>query len=768
MAISVVFIGILIMLDVLFFVNYLAVRWLRTWTDENEEQLALSDESSVASKSSSNNTSTTRNQPSIPSLTKQYTQAFFMGVVHREPTKVMKFEKWRDLPYACGKWSTVALLLFSLSLLSVEFKAHDTVSKGMEVSSKDLCMATNFTGKINRFEEQMNTVANLDMAKKQFNWTEGFYEALDADTSLYGTDGYECPSGYGLSGSKYDWADTNETFFPGYCTARMRAEISNASKATCTHRQCKCAKVFGLIEVCWLAKVCLDVGDSCPVDTTGLETDLNDYYSESGELYGAETQNQANMNKTFPSMSSTVSTAAAKTIEKVLYQFNVLSVAYAFYSLLALFFPAPLLMFRLPYGYYIKRYLFGIHKPTFILFMLALWWGVEYFKPFWMSPEIQLYLSMLRIGDPCLFDSDFISAKLSVIKGVCEELVTMEGQFVTNTLTINRLVSGVGLFANSCNCSFPNQNLIKFQTPRYIFVAQARELGFVNEVEGLCEPPYCNRIFIPPQNNAFLGDMSICKDTTLARHYLFTAANDDVKTNWWWLLWSTGFLSKILVKVVATNFCISLYYLGDPLSSCGGRFDWPPSYLFRARGDDQTVNSNGGSDRSSITGMSSNEAMKLRQRKTTCLRIIFFKWTVIWGILTHLCLINLALAPIEDEEISRVDVHVTIIFLIIALMSINGLIGLHCFLKRRGFHVKRSNRRDHKKPLPLRRKNKDNDRSSPLLETASTESSSTESSSTESSASESLEVTLSETFEHTPPLLKASSSESTTDKNENV
>ena len=172
--------------------------------------------------------------------------------------------------------------------------------------------------------------------------------------------------------------------------------------------------------------MCLNVGDSCPEYTGDLEMELKDYNSESEELYGAEVQNQANTNKTFPSISDAVSTAAATTIGKVLYQVNVASTAYAFYSLFGLFFPAPLLMFRLPFEFYIKRYLFGIHKPTFILFVVALWWGIEYFKPFWMNPEIQLYLRMLRIGDPCLFDSDFIKAKVSVIKDICEELMTMK------------------------------------------------------------------------------------------------------------------------------------------------------------------------------------------------------------------------------------------------------------------------------------------------------------------------------------------------------
>jgi len=578
----------------------------------------------------------------------------------------------------------------------------------MQVASRNLCKATNFSHKIDRFGSQMSTVANLNLARKQFNWTEDFYEALVADTSLYGTDGFECESMYGLSGSKYNWTDANETFFPGYCAARIQAEIVNGSRATCSRRQCECVQFFG-IKLCWLAKMCLEIGDSCPKDTGDLETELNDYYSESGELYGAEVQNEANTNSTFPSISDTVSMAAATTIEKVLYQVNVASMAYAIYSLFGLFFPAPLLMFRLPYGFYIKRYLFGIHKPTFILFVVAVWWGFEYFKPFWMSPEIQLYLRMLRIGDPCLFDSDFIKAKVLVVKEICKELATMESQFISSTLAINRLSAGVGLFVNSCNCTYPNQHLVRFQTPQYIFLAQARELGFVQEMEGLCEPPTCNRIFLPPKDNPFLGEMSMCRDTNLAQQYLFTASVNDVTTNWWQLLWTTGFLSKILIKVIATNFCIRLYHLADPLSSCGGRFEWPPGYLFRGHGDAPT----GTKDVVSPTGMSSNEAAKLRKRKTRCLYIISFKWAIVWGILMHLCLLNLAMAPIEDEAVRMEDLIITIFFLIVALTSIVVLICLRCFLQRRGVN-ENTKPNDKMKPNSLQRSNQ-NERASPLL-----------------------------------------------------
>ena len=122
MAVSFAFIGILFMLDVLFFVNYLAVKWIRAWTDQREEQLAADRSFTTMLHNFSNRLAPLSSSlRTAPNRTTEYLQAIFMDVVHRERNSVHKFEKWRELPYACGKWSTVALVLFSLSLLSADF-----------------------------------------------------------------------------------------------------------------------------------------------------------------------------------------------------------------------------------------------------------------------------------------------------------------------------------------------------------------------------------------------------------------------------------------------------------------------------------------------------------------------------------------------------------------------------------------------------------------------------------------------------------------------
>jgi hypothetical protein len=161
------------------------------------------------------------------------------------------------------------------------------------------------------------------------------------------------------------------------------------------------------------------------------------------------------------------------------------------------------------------------------------------------------------------------------------------------------------------------------------------------------------------------------------------APGDSVETNWWQIWISTGILAQLLIKVAVTNFCVNLYRLADPLSSCGGRFEWPPEYLFRVRADDQTSTEN----IASTSGMPMNMATKLRKRKTISLSIIAFKWSMFWGILSNLCLLNLALATVGYDPVSMAGSTagiVVIICLSIAVTFICALLCLRCFLQRRG------------------------------------------------------------------------------------
>jgi hypothetical protein len=130
MSVSFVFIGILVVLDILFLVNYLAIKSIRAWTNQREEQLETAERSAAAESAAAESAPTASSNclqrlfsrsSSHPKSTTVYLQALFMDVVHRDQSSVQKFYNFRDLPWACGKWSTVALVTLSLLLLSVEF-----------------------------------------------------------------------------------------------------------------------------------------------------------------------------------------------------------------------------------------------------------------------------------------------------------------------------------------------------------------------------------------------------------------------------------------------------------------------------------------------------------------------------------------------------------------------------------------------------------------------------------------------------------------------
>lgn len=125
MSVSFVFIGILVVLDILFLVNYLAIKSIRAWTDQREEQLETAARSAAVDSAHAASSNCLQRlfsrSSSHPKSTTVYLQALFMDVVHRDQSSVQKFANWRDIPWACGKWSTVALVSLSLLLLSVEF-----------------------------------------------------------------------------------------------------------------------------------------------------------------------------------------------------------------------------------------------------------------------------------------------------------------------------------------------------------------------------------------------------------------------------------------------------------------------------------------------------------------------------------------------------------------------------------------------------------------------------------------------------------------------
>jgi hypothetical protein len=98
----------------------------------------------------------------------------------------------------------------------------------------------------------------------------------------------------------------------------------------------------------------------------------------------------------------------------------------------------------------------------------------------------------------------------------------------------------------------------------------------------------------------------------------------DTETNWWELWVATGLLARILIRVSVCNFGIALSRMADPLSICAGRFEWPSTRFKLAESTNKTLE-------------------QVKREKATIYRWVALKSTVLWGILTHICLINLML-----------------------------------------------------------------------------------------------------------------------------
>lgn len=340
------------------------------------------------------------------------------------------------------------------------------------------------------------------------------------------------------------------------------------------------------------------------------------------------------LNQTLPDIEEEIKISGTETAEKILQQIDIAGTVYAYYSALALFIPSPMDIFRLPLNVIIRRYVFGVQRPAFVLFVVCMWWGAEYFQKIFFAPEFRVYVSNI-IRDPCFLDGDFIAERQKIINEVCDELIPLEPEFSTYAVTINHVLEEVEFFLKSCSCPFPTrQNLRAFETPQFISADNATSIGFGRETEGLCQHPGCS-ILAPDPNITFLGKTTLCADTDYAASLVTAPSETD--TNWWDLWLTSGLLSQILIKFVLVNFVVALYKWSDPLSSCGGRYLVPPNELYK-RND---AHSEERRDKETLY------EEELRLRNEQFLRAISRKWSIVWGTLSLACILNLFWATKE-------------------------------------------------------------------------------------------------------------------------
>ena len=412
-------------------------------------------------------------------------------------------------------------------------------------------------------------MTNLDLARKQANHTEIFNRALKDDVTLYGTKNgtadYTCPPIGTVTGRKDEWVETveNGPFFPGYCAQAQEQAIELARNAMCTTSHCVCPKVLGLVCV---KGACVDIQIPCPRQTYDEEEDLKNYQ----EIQRRRAEEERTLNETrIPQSLNDTSTALAK---KLFHQIDVASYVYTGYALIGIFLPAPIQLLRLPMEFLFKDILFGAQKTQFVSFAVAAWWGVEYFQSFSIDATFQLYLENLLLGNPCILDAEYTKNRTDLINGVCEELVPTANQFKTSALTIEHILAELEFFVGSCECPFPGVNLAPLNG--FINTTDAHDIQYQIENNSiLCKKDSCN-IAVPRNNMTFLGDTSLCfNPKTMSKLVLDPP---EANANWWTVWFASGIMAKLVIKLALINFGLALFRYADPLSICGGRFEWTP------------------------------------------------------------------------------------------------------------------------------------------------------------------------------------------------
>jgi hypothetical protein len=517
MAVSFGMLGVLLMLDVCFIVNYFVIRALRRWANRKNQMESMAaaalekqkEELQHSSDVLSNNFQAIAEMFNDTMVMNQdFAFAWVWGTVKLESMRVKKFPGWSPIPYNLGIWTTCIFISLATVLLSPDL-VTEQLGVSLSTLDADLCVAEIHDTGIAELKQRLLEMTNLEEAKQQFELMSSFHQALINDTALYGIPPYECPDSGVVSGSKQNWTKQG-SFFPGYCEQALEAAIDAAQTRECISEVCDCPmlpdsfvfEATGMAGEKFCGEVCIEFPYPCPKHTAEEEQELDDYRFHQFQF--AE-QRRRNYTMEFPvSVPDNVVSTATKTAEKILFQVDVASYLYIAYQCLALFFPSPLILFRIPVWSGIKRFLFGVQKPYFICIVVAAWyvqqhshdgiyttflgrlfiqfshgvsyrWGVEYFRGIWYSPDIRLFVNNLRSGDPCFVDADYLLERQFVLNDVCEQLVPMVPTFQSSAITVIDTLKEVMHFGDDCNCQFPNQHLSGI---RDAFLDNISSIGF--------------------------------------------------------------------------------------------------------------------------------------------------------------------------------------------------------------------------------------------------------------------------------------------------
>eukprot|EP00545_Synedropsis_sp_CCMP1620_P006738 CAMPEP_0119007304 /NCGR_PEP_ID=MMETSP1176-20130426/2921_1 /TAXON_ID=265551 /ORGANISM="Synedropsis recta cf, Strain CCMP1620" /LENGTH=750 /DNA_ID=CAMNT_0006959423 /DNA_START=35 /DNA_END=2284 /DNA_ORIENTATION=+ len=684
-------IGVLVMLDVFFISNYYIIKGLRSYTDAYAATLPKEKDFGGAAEAGA-----------AGGFVEKIVLGFLIGKVKAVPLSIQRFPSWRPIKYRAGLIFTSVFVLISLLVLNPSMVTPEGTDVGGLTLQGEFCSEFDRETALTKLRYQVLNMTNLDQAVRQHAYMRDFKGALLNDTTRYGErnvgDCAEIPETdnvRGLTGNKDEWSDVRKfpasefgTFFPGYCQSARELAIQMALTTTCEVTQCACPrlpntgafKFFGVggDEVC-IMRVCASSPNACPGQT-------NDYLGNSNNYREAQLNETEAPDPTIGELQAQgkdIGTEAAQAgLKFFLYQVDIASNFYAIYSVVALYFPTPLIVFRLPYLIAIKRFLFGTEQNIFIILFVSLLWIFEYMRSFIVSADFQVFITNLVAGDPCFLDGAYVYARYDEINIICDQLVPLEPDFDFNKEAVKQIWPEIKFFAAppdgadpGCNCAFPMVDLYAFRETEK---PDAVELGFTESSKtDLGIPKFCDRkgddcaVLFPPDGIQFLGNSTLCLDSEEMKELAVQAPESEVNWDQMQELWlDSGLLASFLVKIAMTNFALGLARLADPFVTCAGEFLWIPAKLGTGLG---------GRDKNTVFhGFMLN--------KLGTLRNVNLRTVIVWGFIMHICLYNIFKSSFSTGQTTGVSLSDTDRTLLLftsacSMVIIVFTVCLNCFLK---------------------------------------------------------------------------------------
>ncbi len=604
--------------------------------------------------------------------------ACFFGTLKPEVNETKDFDSWKPIPFKLGIVSTSIVLLLATFVLSSDLlqdrlsSATSAMAEGNNTSTSTFCEREDFDLKLDAFKEHILTnVTNYRIGKQQHAHTLQFRDALLNDTTRFGESNFKCRGEYG-SKTRYESADidlTNGPFFPGYCAAAHELALQNAMKAKCEVKRRVCLSKY----CSWIFGVCcktITLLETCPPHTWDDEI-------EKLQNYRVEQRRRRDRQQEIPESDADLDNLgflqqkSTETLNKILYQVNIAGTVYSFYRCVALFFPSPLRLFRSSLLVKAKQLVFGAEQYTFVATVVIVWWTYGYIADIISAPEFKIYIKNF-VTDPCFLDGSFLKERAQYVYGICNRLIAMENEWGLSKAQIDAVRPEVDSFANDCKCYLPGVSLS--ESPYLSSTLNSHpnstilsKIGFddtwkikIRSNAGSSQDAYA---WSPNPNSTFLGDETICSSEELARDEILVANDSNLS---FWQLWITSaLLATLIVKVALTNFAIALLRYADPFSSCGGKYECPPSLSKQNQSEDTDTSTT-----------SSNSDSEFVQSKVTELKAIAIRDSIIWGFIANASLVSLFLATIPKfDEFAPTDY---IVFGVI--VAVATILPCCCFL----------------------------------------------------------------------------------------